>query len=135
MTYFSYKDLTNLESINLNQNRLQRLDRDTFKYNLKLKNILLWKNELTALYPQMFSHLPNLKWVELGGNVCIDKDFGDSPSKADIERDLSTCGMNYVFQDNIQDFDARLNKVEENTKDIAEISRNVDRMLEILSKK
>jgi divalent metal cation (Fe/Co/Zn/Cd) transporter len=45
----------------------------------------------------MVSHLSNLNHLSLSGNLCINRDFVDSPSKTVIESELRNCGHNYLI--------------------------------------
>jgi hypothetical protein len=62
-----------------------------------LTTILLGNNELSALHPQMFSHLKNLDRLDLSDNNCIDKDFWDNFSNAAFE--LEGCRTGYALQE------------------------------------
>jgi hypothetical protein len=45
----------------------------------------------------MFSHLDNLNHLDLRNNVCVNRIFGNKPSKALIEEELVTCGTGYAL--------------------------------------
>jgi hypothetical protein len=62
-----------------------------------LKGIWLFSNKLSALHPRIFSHLNNLNHLDLRHNVCINRIFGNKPSKALIEEELATCGTGYAL--------------------------------------
>jgi hypothetical protein len=77
--------------------QLEFLHKDTFKYNLKLEAIFLWRNRITALHHQMFSHLTKLHMLELAGNICVDVNFGTQVevTKELVENALRNCSENY----------------------------------------
>ncbi len=90
-----YLDLANLSIIELQNNQLQHLHRDTFKENLKLADINLAKNKLASLHSRMFAHLSGLYYLDLSGNACINKKFDPVTSLAAVENKLAACGANY----------------------------------------
>jgi Leucine-rich repeat (LRR) protein len=93
-----FKGLANLMNFNLGLNQLRSLHRDTFKDNVKLIGIYLYDNQITSLHPEMFSHLNDLKSLDLRGNVCVNKDFWNV-SKATIEKELWGCGYWYLLDE------------------------------------
>lgn len=104
--------MPNLEDIYLSSNHLQQLHRETFKNNTKLKIIYLGRNRLFAIPHDLFSHLTNLNYLGLVGNICINKDFTSNPSKATIESELSFCGNNYAFHESMTKFEVIVKQVE-----------------------
>jgi hypothetical protein len=82
-----------LDILGLQYGPLQKLHRDAFKYNLKLKEIYIQDNKIERLHSKMFSHL-KLTDLWLKGNICVNKSFVD-PSPADIEEALQKCEENY----------------------------------------
>ena len=76
LTSSCFKNLTNLRSIELEFNRLEKLPEDLFKYNTKLESILLSWNYLKILNKNQFSNLKELKELHLECNALsqINKD-------------------------------------------------------------
>jgi archaellum component FlaC len=63
-----------------------------------LEYIYLWNNKFSALHPQMFSHLTNLKLLWLENNTCVDKNYYSAPSMAEVEKELANCGVGYTTE-------------------------------------
>jgi hypothetical protein len=124
-----------LNTINLQDNPLRQLHRDIFKDNLKLTTVYLHNNKFTALHPKMVSHLSNLNHLSLSGNLCINRDFGNSPSKATIESELINCGHNYLISaiellDSENSIDEKFNSFE---KRLEEKEKKFERKFELIT--
>ncbi len=63
-----------------------------------MEYIYLWKNKFSALHPQMFSHLTNVKFLWLENNTCVDKNYYSVPSMAEVEKELAMCGIGYTTE-------------------------------------
>ncbi len=106
-----------LELIRLHSNELTFLHLDTFKGELfnfliffrsanlrkfiskgltELRTIWLENNKLSAMHPRMFAHLTKLNDLDMQDNPCIDKRFKPVTSLAAVEKELMTCGANYL---------------------------------------
>ena len=60
------------------------LSKEIFKFNKKLEKIGLSQNQLEKIDAELFDGMENLKYVDLSGNKCIDKQFGDRYSTAKL---------------------------------------------------
>ncbi len=69
-----------------------------------MSKIFLSNNQLSALHPQMFSHLAILCYLDLEHNTCINETFCSNPSKATIEDELAACGVNYQREEQLKEF-------------------------------
>lgn len=107
-----FKDLSKLRYLSLTYNRIKSIATDTFedlkeleylwlckkklKYNLVrviLTNFFSDENEINFMSVNVFKNLKKLKEVYLRLNHCIDEDFTDSTSIAEIENVVQkTCG-------------------------------------------
>jgi hypothetical protein len=83
-----FANLRELEDVSLFSNQLTTLPAKIFDNNKKLKSIHLDKNKLEQLSSRLFNDKPDLGWVNIQGNPCIDKAFGTWKAGA-IERTLT----------------------------------------------
>jgi hypothetical protein len=121
ITADTFSDAGKLRVINLADNAITFLHKDTFKGQyfifafVLISNIhtnlikfqftgstKLHNNKIRALQPQMFSHLADLNDLWLQNNTCVDKKFPVKPSKATIERGLAACGAAYEIQEQLE---------------------------------
>jgi archaellum component FlaC len=63
----------------------------------KLEKVILKHNKFSVLHPQMFSHLANINYLWLENNTCVDKNYYSVPSMAEVEKELTMCGIGYTF--------------------------------------
>lgn len=72
----AFKDLVNLERLNLAYNMIETLERDTFVTMVNLLWIDLKHNKITFLSPIIF-RIPGgkIEHVNLEANFCIDKSY------------------------------------------------------------
>lgn len=94
-----FKELVNLETIDLVSNQLRYLHRDAFKYNLRLRSILLRSNRIISLWRMMFNHLDSLQSVDLLTNICVSANIPGIP-KFNFERVLMVCHNSYEIHTN-----------------------------------
>jgi hypothetical protein len=75
--YDFIKKCIKLKTLNLNNNNLNNLDKDLFKYNTQLKFLLLHDNNLTNLDKNLFKDLILLEFLYLSNNnlTNLDKDL------------------------------------------------------------
>lgn len=87
----AFKDLISLETLNLNNNYLQTLDEKLFSAMIDLKTCSLKSNRINFLTPTTFKISgASLKTVILEDNDCINKNYGSDHSLDKLESDLRT---------------------------------------------
>ncbi|KAG5681808.1 hypothetical protein PVAND_011216 [Polypedilum vanderplanki] len=72
-----FKRFLNLTDVSLATNQFTTLDENIFINNNKIKKLELWNNKITKLSSKIFDNKPYLAYVNLGGNFCIQKDYGN----------------------------------------------------------
>lgn len=89
----TFKWTTSLEEIRLPNNYLETLPNGLFEHNKNLKVIDLAQNKIKSLENiHMFSHLGNLNFLYLSGNVCVNVDvFEQHLNRAGLEKKLENC--------------------------------------------
>jgi hypothetical protein len=90
--------LTELEVFNGKFNQLEVIHPNTFQQNKKLKWLYLAANKIVAIAGGSFSGLTKLAYLNLRGNTCIDKEYGNWKSEVPIDLysiDLANCAKNY----------------------------------------
>ena len=80
-----FQNATNLKIIDVENNNLTSIPNNLFKNNLKLNSIYLKNNRIESISSSTFDHLPNLFFVTLEKNVCINQLYFDKPALSDIE--------------------------------------------------
>jgi Leucine-rich repeat (LRR) protein len=79
-----FASLSKLQKISLHRNnRLSTLDESIFRGNGKLREITIGKN-LTKLSPELFANKPDLSYVSLRFNPCINKFYGSEDSNVKL---------------------------------------------------
>lgn len=67
----TFSDLESLQELNLQGNQIEVLGKDLFKSNKKLLTLYLNSNRIHEIDPHVFSHLTNLRELDLLDNDCI----------------------------------------------------------------
>ena len=65
----SLKDLESLINLYLNNNRLAALPENIFKFNLKLRSLVLDDNKIKTFNPTTFDSLSNLNLISISSNI------------------------------------------------------------------
>lgn len=82
-----FENTTNLKQLLFAANKLEKLPKNLFRNNLQLEEIWFSVNNIKFIDANLFDHLPNLKFVNLRFNLCIDKEY-DENNVATIGNDL-----------------------------------------------
>lgn len=84
---------TNLKVLRLPSNDLEFIEKDLFVYNPKLEVIILDKNKIQNIHPNVFDHLDVLRYLSFDGNACIsDTEEDRNGVKNLIENVRDKCG-------------------------------------------
>ncbi len=106
---------------------------------------------MTWLHRETFSHSITLNELRLRGNICIDRDFLMS-TPGQIQNALTACGVGYATLKRLENLENRYEKKFEsienqlqiineklddqrNAKEIMEMKKTVDRILDLLNNK
>jgi hypothetical protein len=88
--------LKNLRTLLLSQNNLNRIPGDTFKHNPEIQMLSLQFNNLNAVGRSFLDNLPNLRYLEIRHNICINRDIFVQQIGVDAARaELENCFVNY----------------------------------------
>lgn len=80
-----FAPLTNLKNISFGSNLISEVPKNMFKHNLKLEHIWFDNNKIVSISASFFDNFRNLLYVDLKGNVCINK-----PYRADTFANMKT---------------------------------------------
>lgn len=84
----AFKDLTSLDYLGLDYNKIQTLDARAFETLINLTNAFLNFNQIKSLNPNTFDKCRKLTWLDLSGSVCINKYYFPNSFDA-IKADLT----------------------------------------------
>lgn len=93
----TFHQLTFLTSVDIQRNNLKRIGENTFSRNTNLFSLYLDSNQIDAIHPHFASNLANLRYFNLNGNSCIDRNFQLQGEQTLIEMNLAlqTCYHSY----------------------------------------
>lgn len=93
----TFHHLTALSSIDIQRNNLKRISENTFSRNTNLFSLYLDSNQIEAIHPHFASELTNLRYFNLYGNSCIDRNFQLQSEQGLIDMNiaLQTCYHSY----------------------------------------
>jgi Leucine-rich repeat (LRR) protein len=78
--------LPNLEDFGISGNNITALNKQIFAKNWKLKNLHFKDCQINAIERGTFQYLSELSWLDLGGNKCINKTYGNQDMKPKIRQ-------------------------------------------------
>lgn len=113
------KLLNHLKGIYLNNNNLVALELDLFQHNTELQEINLNDNKLQNIAGGLFDSIPRLTKLELLRNVCVDKSASSCIELNALKTELQgTCASKVVEQTakteiSFASFETYMNKVVE----------------------
>jgi Leucine rich repeat len=91
-----------LEDISFRANFIEHVPSFVFENNKKLKGISFYENRIVMFSADLILNLPNLGWLDLRENPCIDEEFyfeiGDFKNSS-YQSVLETCGKE-IYRDN-----------------------------------
>lgn len=93
----TFHHLTSLTAIDIQGNNLTRISEHNFSRNTNLFSLYLDLNQIEAIHPHFASELANLRYLNLHGNSCINRNFEleGEPGLIDMNTELQTCYHNY----------------------------------------
>lgn len=84
-----FAGIANLKKLSLRNNFIEVLSCDLFRFNIKLEHIDFSNNQLTRVPPNVFNNLDNLRFASFSGNPCVDLAFPQTTLK-ELKAKLST---------------------------------------------
>jgi Leucine-rich repeat (LRR) protein len=83
-----FRNLIELKELHLNRNILESISSKLLAENKKLEVINFADNILIYIEPDTFSHLQNVKLLDLSGTYCIPSDYGEFTVNDELEEML-----------------------------------------------
>ncbi|KAL0268480.1 UNVERIFIED_CONTAM: hypothetical protein PYX00_010408 [Menopon gallinae] len=80
----SFKDLTNLEELNLSRNKIYMIETGVFDYLINLKRLIMHDNELLKVPENAVNTLNNLVEMDLNGNLIEDLSFPSNLNNLEV---------------------------------------------------
>lgn len=68
----SFKDMTNIDTLQLCNNNISKIHKDMFKYNPKIRTLDLSYNKIQHLHSELFITLLNIKIIKLESNMLVE---------------------------------------------------------------
>jgi hypothetical protein len=102
----AFQNLVKLKWISLLNNQIQALPFQLFLQNPALFYIDLRSNKINSINPEFWRNLMKLKFVQFGGNLCVDKNFGCEAclvSQQELGRGLKDCYSNWLSPEDVEE--------------------------------
>lgn len=86
----------NLESLDLGNNQLTRFPGTLLRANSRLVSLGLRRNGITAIQSNFFNNMPNLRFLNLQTNECVNRFFSNYRGfSVDVAPYLDLCFRNF----------------------------------------
>lgn len=125
----------NLEHLNLQHNKIEKIHVLAFNSLSKLKGVYLEGNQIKVLHSRTFSYLPQLERLDLAKNVCINKTFAiENQNYVELEKDIDdSCSYDLKLEDvvNLKGKDLIVDlKLNEVSTDLRKLEKTMEKRLQ-----